>query len=168
LNFTTLPFKLTRIHDYIIATIHILSFDASVPNLENRDAINGNIAEKEMLPDAFLTSFRSLTMLALCGSQKFPRCPSASLSACLCHSFALEYALALRRRLEIPPQATNLGDRECSAGRWRLVPAGLESWHVMPIREMKWNHSSWANAFGCRSIPTRGFGAAFSRRGRMY
>jgi hypothetical protein len=109
LNFITLPFKLTRIHDCTIATIQISPFDASMPNLENRDARNGNSAEKEMLLDEFPVSFR----------WHFAASPGAR----LCHSFALESALALRRRLEIPSQAMNRDGRECSAGRPRLVPA---------------------------------------------
>jgi hypothetical protein len=40
-----------------------------MPNLENRDTRNGTIAEKEMRLDAFPSSFRSLTLLALCGSR---------------------------------------------------------------------------------------------------
>jgi hypothetical protein len=69
----------------------------------------------------------------------------------LCHSFALESALALRRPFEIPSQATNLDDRKCSAGRRRFVPVRLKSWHFLSLHEMEGNHSAWANAFSCCS-----------------
>jgi hypothetical protein len=76
LNFITLPFNQTGIHDCNIDTVPISSFDASMPNLETRDATNRNIGEKKMLLDAFPTSFCPFTLLALCGQPEMPELPA--------------------------------------------------------------------------------------------